>query len=259
MQVLNLSGKSIVVIGGTTGLGFSAARCFVRSGARVVVVGRDAGHVQAARKSLGRTARALAGDAIDPATAMKAIELAVKEFGRLDGLYHVAGGSGRAWGDGPMHKMTDEGWHKTLEWNLSTVMYSNRAALQQFLAQGRGGSILNLGSVLAESPSPQHFSVHAYAAAKSAIVGLSKSIAASYASQNIRCNVIEPSVMDTPMGKRATSDKSIMKVVRARQPLDGGRVGQPTDVDGAAAYFMSDASKFTTGQVLAVDGGWCLA
>jgi len=259
MQVLNLSGKSIVVIGGTTGLGFSAARCFVKCGARVVVVGRDPVHVSAARKSLGRTARALAGDAIDPATAMKAIELAVKEFGRLDGLYHVAGGSGRAWGDGPMHKMTDEGWHKTLEWNLSTVMYSNRAALQQFLAQGRGGSILNLGSVLAESPSPQHFSVHAYAAAKSAIVGLSKSIAASYASQNIRCNVIEPSVMDTPMGKRATSDKSIMKVVRARQPLDGGRVGQPTDVDGAAAYFMSDASKFTTGQVLAVDGGWCLA
>jgi NAD(P)-dependent dehydrogenase (short-subunit alcohol dehydrogenase family) len=127
------------------------------------------------------------------------------------------------------------------------------------LAQGRGGSILNLGSVLAESPSPQHFSVHAYTAAKSAIVGLSKSIAASYAGQNIRCNVIEPSVMDTPMGKRATSDKAIMKVVRARQPLDGGRVGQPTDVDGAAAYFMSDASKFTTGQVLAVDGGWCLA
>ena len=69
MQVLNLSGKSIVVIGGTTGLGFSAARCFVRGGARVVVVGRDPGHVRAARKSLGRAAHALAGDAMNPATA----------------------------------------------------------------------------------------------------------------------------------------------------------------------------------------------
>ena len=235
MHVLDLSGKSIVVIGGTTGLGFSAARCFVKSGARVVVVGRDPAHAGAARKSLGRAARALAADAIDPATATQAIDLAVKEFGRLDGLYHVAGGSGRRWGDGPMHQMTDEGWSKTLEWNLSTVMYSNRAALQRFLAQGSGGSILNLGSVLAESPSPLHFSVHAYAAAKAAIVGLSKSIAACYARQNIRCNVIEPSVMDTPMGKRATSDEKIMRVVRARQPLDGGRVGQATDVDGAAA------------------------
>jgi NAD(P)-dependent dehydrogenase (short-subunit alcohol dehydrogenase family) len=223
------------------------------------VVGRDAVHARAARKSLGRAARALVCDAIDPATAAQAIELAVKEFGRLDGLYHVAGGSGRAWGDGPVHELTDEGWHKTIEWNLTSVMYSNRAALRQFLAQGSGGSILNLGSVLAGSPSPRYFSTHAYTAAKAAIVGLSKSIAASYASQSIRCNVIEPSVMDTPMGKRATMNKKIMQVVKARQPLDGGRVGQPADVDGAAAYFMSDASKFTTGQVLAVDGGWCLA
>jgi NAD(P)-dependent dehydrogenase (short-subunit alcohol dehydrogenase family) len=259
MQVLNLSGKSIVVIGGTTGLGLSAARCFVKSGARVVVVGRDPVHAGAARKSLGRAARALVGDAIHPATATQAIDVAVKEFGRLDGLYHIAGGSGRPWGDGPVHEMTDEGWHKTIEWNLSTVMYSNRAALRQFLAQGSGGSILNLGSVLAGSPSPRFFSTHAYTAAKAAIVGLSKSIAACYASKGIRCNVIEPAVMDTPMGKRAVSNKSIMRVVKARQPLDGGRVGQPADVDGAAAYFMSDASKFTTGQVLAVDGGWCLA
>jgi NAD(P)-dependent dehydrogenase (short-subunit alcohol dehydrogenase family) len=259
MQVLNLSGKSIVVIGGTTGLGFSAARCFVRGGARVVVVGRDPVHASAARKSLGLAARALAGDAMDPGTATAAIDLAVKDFGRLDGLYHVAGGSGRAWGDGPVHEMTDEGWRKTIEWNLSTVMYSNRAALRRFLAQGSGGSILNLGSVLAGSPSPRFFSTHAYTAAKAAIVGLSKSVAACYASRGIRCNVIEPSVMDTPMALRATTNKKIMQVVKTRQPLDGGRVGQPADVDGAAAYFMSDASKFTTGQVLAVDGGWCLA
>jgi len=259
MQVLNLSGKSIVVIGGTTGLGFSAALCFVRSGARVVIVGRDPARVRAARKSLGRPARGLAGDAMDPGTPAQAIALAVEEFGRLDGLYHVAGGSGRPWGDGPLHKMTDEGWHKTIEWNLSSVMYSNRAALRRFLTQGNGGSILNMGSVLAGSPSPAHFSTHAYASAKAAIVGLSKSVAACYAGRGIRCNVIEPAVMDTPMARRAITDKTILRVIKARQPLDGGRVGQPADLDGAAAYFMSDASKFTTGQVLAVDGGWCLA
>jgi NAD(P)-dependent dehydrogenase (short-subunit alcohol dehydrogenase family) len=259
MQVLNLKGKSIVIVGGTTGLGFSAALCFVRNGARVVVVGRDPAKAKAARKKLGRAARALVGDAIEPATATQAIDLAVKEFGQLDGLYHVAGGSGRPWGDGPLHEMTDEGWHKTMEWNLTSVMYSNRAALRRFLAQGSGGSILNMGSVLARSPAPPHFSTHAYASAKAAIVGLSKSVAACYAGSGIRCNVIEPALMDTPMARRATSNKKILRVIRTRQLLDGGRVGKPADVDGAAAYFMSDASKFTTGQVLAVDGGWCLA
>ena len=259
MQVLNLTGKSIVIIGGTTGLGFSAALCFVKCGARVVIVGRDKENLGMARKKLGRSALALAGDAANPATAARAIELAARKFGRLDGLYHVAGGSGRRWGDGPTHEMTDEGWHKTLDWNLSSVMYSNRAALRQFLAQGSGGSILNLGSVLAGSPSPAYFSTHAYAAAKAGIVGLSKSIAACYAGQSIRCNVLEPSLTDTPMAQRSISSEKIMRVVRARQALDGGRAGQPADLDGAAAYFMSDASKFTTGQVLAVDGGWCLA
>ena len=61
------------------------------------------------------------------------------------------------------------------------------------------------------------------------------------------------------MARRATANKKILRVIQTRQPLDGGRVGRPSDLDGAAAYFMSDASKFTTGQVLAVDGGWCLA
>jgi NAD(P)-dependent dehydrogenase (short-subunit alcohol dehydrogenase family) len=259
MQVLNLSGKSIVIVGGTTGLGFSAALCFVRNGARVAIVGRDPDHANAARKKLGHTARVLIGDAIDPATAARAIDLAVREFGRLDGLYHVAGGSGRAWGDGPLHEMTDEGWRKTIEWNLDSVMYSNRAALRRFLEQRSGGSILNMGSVLADSPAPPYFSTHAYASAKAAIVGLSKSVAACYATHGIRCNVIEPAVTDTPMAKRATSNKRILRVIKAKQPLDGGRVGQPADLDGAAAYIMSDASKFTTGQVLAVDGGWSLA
>ena len=259
MQVLNLKGKSIVIVGGTTGLGFSAALCFVRSGARVVIVGRDPANADAARKKLGRSARVLVGDAVDSVTAMEAIGLAVREFGRLDGLYHVAGGSGRRWGDGPLHEITDEGWHQTIQWNLSSVMYSNRAALRCFLAQKKGGSVLNMGSVLAESPAPPHFSTHAYAAAKAAIVGLSKSVAACYAKDGIRCNVIEPAVMDTPMARRATTNKKILRFIQTRQPLDGGRVGQPADLDGAAAYFMSDASKFTTGQVLAVDGGWCLS
>src|SRR6266478_3551241 len=124
-----LNGKSIVVIGGTTGLGLSAARAFVDRGARVVVVGRKADSVRAAQRELGDSGRAIRGDAIDPKTAVKAITLATREFGGFHGLYHVAGGSGRKMGDGPLHEISDQGWEFTLNLNLTSLFYSNRAAV----------------------------------------------------------------------------------------------------------------------------------
>ncbi len=258
MRPFDLSGKSLVVIGGTTGLGFSAARAFVANGARVVVVGRNPESVEAARAKLGDAALAFAADAIVPETAVRAIAMAREKFGGFHGLYHVAGGSGRKLGDGPLHELTDAGWHSTLEMNLSPVMCSNRAAVRQFLAQGTGGSILNLGSVLGWSPSPRFFATHAYAAAKSAIIGLTKSIAAYYAEKAIRCNVLAAALVETPMAQRAARDETILRYIQTKQPLDGGRIGQAGDLDAAAVYFMSDASKFATGQVLAVDGGWSI-
>jgi NAD(P)-dependent dehydrogenase (short-subunit alcohol dehydrogenase family) len=255
----DLAGKTIVVIGGTTGLGLSAARAFVEKGARVVVVGRNPASVAAAQKELGKAALALSADAVDPATAPRAIEMAVRECGGFDGLYHVAGGSGRQMGDGPLHEMTDEGWRATMDLNLTSLVYSDRAAVRQFLEQGKGGSILNMGSVLGWSPSPQYFATHAYTAAKSAIIGFTKSIAAYYAANNIRCNVLAPALIETPMSERAARNETIQSYVKTKQPLDGGRIGQPSDLDAAAVYFMSAASRFTTGQVLAVDGGWCVS
>ena len=134
-----LAGAALVVMGGTTGLGLSAARAFVAQGAGVVVAGRDPERLRLALEILGPGARGLAGDARDPETAVAAVELAVSEFGRLTGLYHVAGGSGRRMGDGPLHELTAEGWRQTMELNLSSVAFSNQAAIRQFLAQGTGG------------------------------------------------------------------------------------------------------------------------
>jgi NAD(P)-dependent dehydrogenase (short-subunit alcohol dehydrogenase family) len=254
-----LTGKTIVIIGGTTGLGLSAAHAFIGAGARIVAVGRNADSVAAAQAELGESARVMAGDACDPGTAPRAIAEAVGEFGKLDGLYHVAGGSGRRMGDGPLHDLTDEGWRATLDLNLTSLMFSNRAAVRQFLEQRTGGSILNMGSVLGFSPSPQHFATHAYAAAKAAIIGFSKSIAASYAPDDIRVNVLAPALVETPMARRAATDDEILAFIKTKQPLNGGRIGRPTDLDAAAVYFMSDGSRFCTAQVLAVDGGWSVA
>jgi len=257
--VSKLADKVLVVMGGTTGIGFSAAKAFVEAGAKVVLVGRNANNAKAAQKALGQSAAAMVGDATEPKTAAKAIYAAWKMFGGFHGLYHVAGGSGRKRGDGPLHQISDGGWDFTLHLNLTSLFYSNRAAVRQFLKQKTGGSVLNMGSVLGFSPSPRYFATHAYAATKAGIIGLTKSAAACYAKQNIRFNVLAPALVATPMSRRAQGNEAILNFIASKQPLDGGRIGQPSDLEAAAVYFMSDDAKFVTGQVLAVDGGWCLS
>ena len=169
-----LLGKSIVVIGGTGGMGLSASRAFIEQGAHVIAVGQTPENVRKAQEELGNSAFTIAGSATEEATATNAIETCVKRFGSFDGLYHVAGGSGRKFGDGPLHDMTISGWEQTLNLNLTSLMLSNKAAVNYFIQNKKTGTILNMGSVLGYSPSPKYFITHAYAAAKSAIIGFSK-------------------------------------------------------------------------------------
>ena len=251
-----LTDRAVVIIGGTTGLGLSAARACVAAGANIVAVGLDPESTALAAAQLGASARLLTADARDRDTAARAIDIAVREFGRFDALYHVAGGSGRRHGDGPLHDISDEGWRFTLDLNLTAMFHSNRAAARYFVANQTGGSVLNVGSVLGFSPSPEYFATHAYAAAKSAVIGFTKSCAAYYAALNVRFNVIAPALVDTPMAARAAGDERILKFIATKQPLDGGRIGRAEDLDAAVVFFLSDASRFVTGQVLAVDGGW---
>ena len=274
---LALRHRVVVIVGGTTGLGFSAARACVEAGGQVVVVGRNPDSAKSAGQLLGAaSARVLVADATDPSTAASAIDLALVDFGRFDALYHVAGGSGRRAGDGPLHDITDAGWDFTLRQNLTSLFYSNRAAARQFLKQNAaitptagaegatasrvpGGTVLNMGSVLGFSPSAKYFSTHAYAATKSAVIGFTRSCAAYYAPHNVRFNVIVPALIETPMSQRAAGDDEIMRFIQTKQPLDGGRIGRPEDLDAAVVYLLSDQSRFCTGQVLTVDGGWSVS
>lgn len=254
-----LDNKKIVIIGGTSGMGLAAAKAFIRQGARVVALGLHPETSAQAQEDLGPAGLVLTGDATHEETAAQAIALCQQTWGGFDGLYHVAGGSGRRLGDGPLHDISLEGWQKTLDLNLTSVMLSNRAAIRAFLDAGTGGTILNMGSVLGYSPAPLYFSTHTYATAKAAIIGFSRSVAAYYAKTNIRINVLAPALVETPMAQRAAGDAAIREYIQTKQPLDGGRIGKPEDLDQAACYFMSDHSAFTTGQVLAVDGGWSIS
>ena len=255
-----LADRVVVIIGGTTGLGLSAARAILEAGAKgVVVTSHDRAGTEAAVAQLGTSAVAHVGDAMEPDHAAGAIALALERFGAFHGLYHVAGGSGRRFGDGPLHEVSDEAVSATLALNLNSVIFSNRAAVRQFLAQKSGGAIVNVASVLAWSPSPQYFSTHVYAAAKAGVVGFSKSIASYYAAHGIRSNVIAPGLVETPMARRAAGNADVLKFIATKQPLDGGRIGKPDDCDAAVVYLLSDGSRFVTGQVLAIDGGWTIS
>jgi NAD(P)-dependent dehydrogenase (short-subunit alcohol dehydrogenase family) len=208
---------------------------------------------------MGNQGAGFAADAAEPKTSERAVQMARDEFGGFDALYHVAGGSGRRMGDGPLHELTDEGIDATIRLNLASLMFSNRAAVRAWRQSGRGGAILNMGSVLGFRPSPKYFATAAYAATKAGIIGFSQSIASYYASENIRVNVLAPGLFETPMAQRAAGDEKIRAFIATKQPLDGGRMGIPSDCDGAAVFLLSEAARFITGQTLAVDGGWSVS
>lgn len=256
---MNFINKTFLIVGGTSGMGFAISKKLLELGANIVAIGLDDKVLAEANLPFPENFYCIQGNAVEPRIIAEGIELAIKQFGVIHGLFHIAGGSGRRWGDGPLHEMTDEGWDKTLELNIKSVMISNRAIINYFIENKVSGTILNMGSILATSPSPKFFVTHAYAAAKSALIGFSKSIAAYYAKNNIRVNVISPGLFITPMAARAAENDEIMGFIKTKQPLSGGRAGQPEDIISAALMFLDNDSCFITGQVLAVDGGWSVS
>ncbi len=256
---MDFKNTTYIIMGGTTGMGLAAAIALKSKGANLMVVGRNPSNCKKAEEILGPDSISMDGDATNPKTIKKAIQKTHETFGYITGLFHVAGGSGRKWGDGALDQITLEGWNKTMELNLTSLMLSNQGIINYFLEHKTPGTILNMGSVLGYSPSPKYFTTHAYAAAKSAIIGFSKSIAAYYATHNIRINVIAPSLFVTPMAQRAVKDDKILEFLKTKQPLDGGRPGVSEDINNAVLMFLHPNSNFITGQVLAVDGGWSIS
>ncbi|MCS6975786.1 MAG: SDR family oxidoreductase, partial [Gemmatales bacterium] len=194
------------------------------------------------------------GDASDTRDVDRTFAAVAEQLGGLDVLFHVAGGSGRKHGDGPLDECTDAGWEYTLRLNLTSVFLTNRAAIRMMRKQ-RSGVILNLASVLAFAPAPPLFDTVGYTAAKGGVISLSRLAAARYAAEGIRVNVIAPGLVDTPMAQRALGDPAIMAFVRDKQPLTGGACPAQA-VAKAAVFLASDEAACITGAVIHVDAGW---
>lgn len=257
-----LAGRAILVTG-STGIAAAGARRFAAEGARVFVTSRTEAHCAALVGEL-RAARAeaayLPAELTDEARVETVVEAAVARFGRLDGLFAVAGGSGRRFGDGPAHTLTREAWEATMALNATTQALVAGAVLRRMLEQEPGsdglrGALVLVGSVLAGSPVPALFATHAYAASKGAIDALGTTMAAYYAPQGIRVNVVAPALVATPMAARAAEDPATVAFAARKQPLVGGFLA-PEDVAAAGAFLLSAEARAITGQTIAVDGGW---
>jgi len=256
-----LAGR-VILITGSTGIAAAAAEAASAEGAHVFVVSRDPDHARDLADRIGGAWSA--ADLADEAAVTTAVDAAVARFGRIDGLFAVAGGSGRRFGDGPIHALTLDGWERTLSLNLTTQALTARAVVRVMRAQspigrapGGRGSIVLVSSVLASRPVPELFATHAYAAAKGAIIALATTMAATYAPERIRVNVIAPSLTATPMAQRAAEDPETVEFARRKQPLVDGFL-DAADIAPGAIYLLADESRAVTGQVLTIDGGWSL-
>lgn len=255
--------ERVIVITGSTGIAAAAAESAASEGAAVFVISRDPAHAGDLAERVGGAWAA--ADLADERAVDAAIDAAVVRFGRIDGLFAVAGGSGRRFGDGPIHDLTLEGWERTLSLNLTTQALTARGVIRVMRAQdpigrapGGRGSIVLVSSVLASRPVPELFATHAYAAAKGAIISLATTMAAAYAPERIRVNVIAPSLTATAMAQRAAGDSATIDFARRKQPLVDGFL-DAADIAPGAIYLLGEESRAVTGQVLTIDGGWSLS
>ena len=246
--------KVAIVTGGASGIGKEVATRFVAEGGSVVINGRDAAKAEAAVKAIdatGKRAIAHVGDIALPATGEAAVKTAVDRFARLDVLFNNAG----IFGPKPFLDVTEAEYDRFLGIILKGKFFIAQAAAKAMIAAGRGGAIVQTGSMWAlqaigATPSS------AYSAANGGVHALVKNLAIELAPHKIRVNAIAPGVIETPVYSTFLTPeqvKAILPTFNAMHPL--GRNGQPADAAEALLFLASDQASFITGVILPVDGG----
>jgi NAD(P)-dependent dehydrogenase (short-subunit alcohol dehydrogenase family) len=247
-----LKGKVALITGAGMGMGREGALLFAEEGARVVVgdINRAAAEDTVALvKKAGGDALAVAGDVAVEADVQRMVDEGVKRFGGLHVLYNNAG---VLWKDKDRSVLETDGaqWDRVMAINLKSVFWVTKHGIPHLRAAG-GGSVILVGSVSALAGFTR--AQDAYTAAKGALISLNKSLAIQFAKDNIRCNIIHPGIVETPLQAPYLND-ALRAEFKTAIPL--GRIGQPRDIAYAALFLASDESAFMTGAEMIVDGGF---
>jgi len=244
-----LKGKTAIVTGGVSGIGLAVAEMLAASGAAISVWDLKQEAVDATAEALrGKGAKALgiALDVTDETAVEAAVARTVTELGSVDIAVNNAGIGGPAAisGDYPV-----EGWRKVIDVNLTSVFLCQRAQIQAMRKAGRGGSIINMASILGQVG---YAGSVAYAAAKHGVVGLTQTAAWEHAADQIRINAVGPGFISTPLLEQM--DPKVRATLEGRHALK--RLGTPEEVAALVAWLASDAASFATGTYYAIDGGY---
>ncbi len=245
----DLSGKTALVTGGGSGLGFAMARGLAEAGARVVVNGRGAAKLDAAAAILtsnGLQVETAVFDVTDSAAVNAGIADVIARFERIDILVNNAGVQHRA----PIEEFSDADWRRVLATNLDAPFFLARAVIPAMKAR-KSGKIINIGSLMSRLARP---TTVPYQASKGGIAMLTRGLAVELAPHGIQCNAIAPGFFATEMNSALTANVEFSAWVAKRTPA--GRWAQPQEIAGAAVFLASSAADFVTGQVLYVDGGF---
>lgn len=243
-----LTGKVALITGGNAGIGEAIAKVFAKEGAAVVITGRRKGELERVVREIERDkgkALAVAGSVTDETHAQTAVKQAAQTFGHLDILVNNAGIGefGKR-----IHETDDATWTQVLDVNLTGVFRMTRAAVPEMLKHG--GSIVNISSIASLVGIPL---LPAYAASKGALDALTRSIAIDYAKEKIRCNVVNPGLIDTPMAAPLMANPEMLQPILSHYAIR--RAGTPEEVAYLVLYLASDEAAWVTGGTFPIDGG----
>lgn len=246
---LELTGRTAVVIGGTSGIGRAIAHGMAQAGADVVCTSRRLDQVEAAAAEIegfGKRTLRVTSDVSDKASLDGLLAACVAEFGRVDILVNSAGRTKRT----PTLELDEQEWDAIMETNLTGTLRACQVFGQHMVDNGYG-RIVNIASL---STFVALYEVAAYAASKAAVASLTKSLAIEWAKRGVNVNAIAPGVFRTALNQKLLDESPRGQEFLTRTPM--GRFGQVEELAGAAVFLASEAASFVTGEILVVDGGF---
>jgi len=248
---VRLKDKVAIVTGASSEIGIEISKTFVQEGANVVLIGRNREKLEKARSKIkdysSRTV-AISCDITNESQVIQTVNQITDHYGKIDILVNNAGVI-----NDPIHfhEMSESDWMHLVNTNLLGTFKITKYVLAKML-ENKSGCIINIGSISSERAIPKvHLTV--YCTTKAAINMFTKGLAVEYARRNIRCNCINPGIVNAGMIKQYLEYPEARKILEDRQPLN--RIGEPADIANAAVYLASDEASWISGAILNVDGG----